>query len=366
MDKLEITSIITNHINNVLLSITNLPTQNLNSKGQDIVSSITNRLFLRRYRKYATTEDVKNFVINKLENIVNRELDIIFVPSFGGYKHWWTETYPACDWAEVINIKYVLEYLSPIMKTYTKGKVKICYESEEVILSELNNVPQKGLDIYTKTFRDILEFYNTLLDDSTLSLILAREQYQELGYTKEDLLNRINEVFSQYEEKFNAYDIEDQNRRIRKVETNFNLQGGLLDDSLDYTHYSKEEKYELYKKSRILNEAFLDIDYEFRGQQFFENESVIPLLFSFGLGPGGENWPHIGSCASSMVDFWAGMGIFVIEEKKDGYKVIERIISKSQYDLIKNKLIKIEVNTPLNKIHHNFSYAYVYLGELNF
>lgn len=337
----------------------------LNGISKDIISpaeqkeKFLDRIFLRRYRKYATTQDVRNFVDSRLSGIIDKKLPMTFVPSFGGYKHWWSPTYPATDWAEVFNIKYMLEFLSPIYNSYTDNVVSISYESEEVILAELNNIPQKGLDIYTETFREVLSVFQGIVGiRPKLSLVLAREQYEDVGYSKDKLLARIGEMLPDYEKRFESYDEEDKERRIKKVKTNFRLDG-----VIDYTHCSEKEIYELYKHSRILNEAFLDADYEVRGESFFDDESTIPLLFTFGLGPGGEAWPHIGSSSSSMVDFWAGMGIL---EKRENGKIIPRIISKTQYDTIKDKLIKVPVKSKLTGINANYDYIFVYDGTLLF
>lgn len=126
---------------------------------------------------------------------------------------------------------------------------------------------------------------------------------------------------------------------------------------------SDDEKQELYRKSRILNEAFLDADYEVRGSDFFDKPTNIPLLFSFGLGPGGEAWLHIGSCKSSMTDFWAGMGI--LEVRADG-RIIERIVSRSQFEGIKNAVRKIQIQTPISNICDSLRWIYVYEGTLGF
>ena len=317
------------------------------------------RLFLRRFRKYATTQDVRDFVKMKLNGIIDNKLLMRFVPSFGGYKHWWSPTYPKTDWAEVFNVKFLLEYLAPIYNSYSQNDVCITYESEEVILAELNNIPQEGLDEYTKTFREVLNIFQSIVGNTPkLSLVLAREQYLEAGYSKEWLLKRIKEMMPDYYARFDSYDIEDQKRRIAKVKTNFKIDG-----VVDYTNATTEEINALYKRSRVLNETFLDADYEIRGEAFFDNPSTIPLLFTFGLGPGGEAWPHIGSSSSSMVDFWAGMGII---EKRENGAIVPRIISRSQYEIIKDSLIQVPVESVLTGTNPNYDYIWVYEGTLIF
>lgn len=341
--------IVNDYINNKLLKVNNLPTE--------LNGTMIDRLFAKKFRKYSIAPDVKVYVSEKLENILKKKLPLTFVPSFGGYKHWWCPTYPTIDWAEIFNMKFMLEYLSPIYSNYKDNKTTIEYESEEIILSELNNVPQSGLDEYTRTFRLACDYFNSLLNNKVeLRLSLAREQYKDYNFDKQKLLNRINEMLPEYAERFESYDEEDKQRRIQKARTNFKLDG-----VVDYTNLSDKEKEELYKQSRILNETFLDADFEVRGNDFFEKENNIPLLFSFGLGPGGEAWLHIGSSHSSMTDFWAGTGI--LELREDG-TIVERILSRNQYENIKNDLIDVKIESPISNICKSLTHIKVFNGTL--
>ena len=341
--------IVNDYINNKLLQVKDL--------SSELNGTMIDRLFAKKFRKYSIAPDVKTYVSEKLENIIQNKLPLTFVPSFGGYKHWWCPTYPTIDWAEIFNMKFMLEYLCPIYSNYTDNSTTIEYESEEIILSELNNVPQSGLDEYTRTFRLACEYFNGLLNNKVeLKLSLAREQYKDYNFDKQKLLNRINEMLPEYAARFESYDEEDKQRRIQKARTNFKLDG-----VVDYSGLSDEEKEEIYKQSRILNETFLDADFEVRGNDFFEKENNIPLLFSFGLGPGGEAWLHIGSSHSSMTDFWAGTGI--LELREDG-SIVERILSRKQYESIEDELIDVEVESPISNICNSLSYIKVYKGTL--
>lgn len=348
---MSLNEVINEYINTKLLNINNLPTE--------LNGTMIDRLFAKKFRKYAIDPEVKVNVSEKLNNIINKKLPLTFVPSFGGYKHWWSPTYPTIDWAEIFNMKFMLEYLSPIFNNYKDNKTTIEYESEEIILSELNNVPQSGLDEYTKTFREACEFFNKKLNGKAkLKLSLAREQYKDYNFDKQKLLNRIQEMLPEYTQRFESYDEEDKARRIKKAETNFKIDG-----VTDYSSYTEQQKQLLYKQSRIFNEAFLDADYEVRGNAFFEKETNIPLLFSFGLGPGGEAWLHIGSSKSSMTDFWAGTGIL---ELRNNGEIVERILSRKQFEQIKDNLIKVEVDSPISKICEPLTFIYVYQGNLCF
>lgn len=347
---MDIKSLVNEYINNQLLNFKNLSTE-LNGKMID-------RLFAKKFRKYSIDPQVRVDVEKKLNNIIDKKLPLTFVPSFGGYKHWWSPTYPTIDWAEIFNMKFMIEYLAPICVNYVGNKSTIEYESEEIILSELNNVPQSGLDEYTKTFRQALKFFNKNQQIVEMKLSLAREQYKEYNFNKQKLLARIEEMLPDYTARFENYEPEDKAQRIQKARTNFKING-----VVDYSNLTSDEKEELYKKSRILNEAFLDADYEVRGNDFFEKENNIPLLFSFGLGPGGEAWLHIGSSKSSMTDFWAGIGILEIRENG---QIIERILSRSQFENIKDKLKRVDVQSLISNICEPLTYIYVYEGQLNF
>lgn len=347
---------INDYVNNELLTLNGISDKLIDQSQQK--EKFLERIFIRRYRKYATTQEVRNFVKERLDCIIDQKLPMRFVPSFGGYKHWWSPTYPATDWAEIFNIKFILEYLAPIYNSYKENIVSITYESEEVILAELNNIPQEGLDAYTESFRKILGVFQSIVGTTPqLSLVLAREQYAEKGLTKDMLLKRIDEMMPDYFKKFDSYNEDDKHCRIEKVKTNFKLDG-----VKDYTYLDEKDMYNLYRYSRVLNETFLDADYEFRSE-FFEDKSTIPLLFSFGLGPGGEAWPHIGSSSSSMVDFWAGMGIL---EKRSNGTIVPRIVSRSQFNIIEKSLIKVPIKSKLSGINENYDYIYVYNGTLIF
>lgn len=125
---------------------------------------------------------------------------------------------------------------------------------------------------------------------------------------------------------------------------------------------SDQEKLDFIKESRILDESFLEADFELRDAFFFQDNRIL-LCFSFGLWSESQETIHIGSCSSSMVDFWSGIGIF--EKRKDTF--VTRIISRKQYGIIKENLEKVYPdNNSLKKIGKNYNEIYVYDGKLNF
>ncbi len=101
------------YLNGNLLNLDNIDTK--------LETKMIERLFAKKFRKYSIDPQVRVDVEAKLNNIIEKKLPLNFVPSFGGYKHWWTPSYPTIDWAEIFNMKFMLEYLSPICASYAGG-----------------------------------------------------------------------------------------------------------------------------------------------------------------------------------------------------------------------------------------------------
>jgi hypothetical protein len=338
---------VNDYLVNNLLSVQNL---SVDKYENDITNNIIDRLFSKKYRKYKIDPSVKEDISKQLDQIIANNQKIIFTPAFGGYKHHWSGSYPYTDWAEIFNLKFLLEYLAPIFNSYEKG-IEIEYESEEVIIEKINNMPQEDINKYTQSWYKLLELFNSKLSDNVkIKYTLAKE-----SYSKEKLFKAMNEKYQEFDELFDTY--EDKDYRLSKASTNIMWNG-----KEDLTNLTEEEKQDYIKKSRVLDEVFLAVDFELR-EAFFFQENRILLCFSFGLCPEGAEALHIGSCASSMVDFWAGIGILEIREGK----IVPRIISKTQFDKIGNDLIKISVDIEeLKQVNSNYDFVYVYNGALNF
>ncbi len=341
---------VNDYINNELLDFNNINTNPL--EGDTLKDGILNRLFSRKWSRKAQFDAAKEYTESKVDTILNNDLEFLFCFCFGGYKHFWTPTYPEPDWAEIFTIKYLIEYVLPIVESQDK-RTKIEFESEEVALTYMNNTPQEGMDKYNKAFKSLIDYINGKVNyPIDLSVVLARDFYD-----KDELLKKMYDYLPEVKARFDALPEEEKEIRLKRAETNIMWNG-----KEDLTNISEEEKNKFIYESRTLNESFLDIDYELRGKEYFEKDNLIPLLGSFGLGAGGEAWLHLASNSSSMVDFWAGMGILEVRENK----IIQKTISKKQFDQIKDQLIKVNLSNDLVNISDNYSWIYVYEGKLPF
>ena len=167
-----------------------------------------------------------------------------------------------------------MEYILPIAETQSKRTI-LEFESEEVVLTYMNNTPQEGMDKYNLAFRKLIDFvHNKNKYPIDLNFVLARDFYD-----KDELLKKMYEYLPEVQQRFNSLPDEEKKIRLRRAETNIMWNG-----KEDLTNISDEERRKFIYDSRTLNESFLDIDYELREKEYFEQENLIPLLGSFGLG----------------------------------------------------------------------------------
>ena len=216
MDELE--QKVNDYINNNLLNFNNFPETSLNK--ENFREEVLKRLYLKKYSKKAQYDAAKEYTEGKLDNILKDNLPFIFCFCFGGYKHFWSPTYPEPDWAEIFTIKYLMEYILPIAKSYDNG-VNLEFESEEVAISEMNNVPREGLDKYNRIFRELLEYINNKTNEPiNLNLVLAKDFYD-----REELLSKMKDYVKEVEDRFEKLDDEEKAIRLRRAETNIKLDG---------------------------------------------------------------------------------------------------------------------------------------------
>lgn len=179
-----------------------------------------------------------------------------------------------------------------------------------------------------------------------------------MSYDENILWELMKQKRIEREKSFENLDMQEKEMRLKTSENNF-----CWDGVIDYTQKSTEEKQKIIYNSRIINETFLDIDSKLRGGSAAGRDNAIPVLFRRGVGANNEICLNVCSCASSTVAFWVGIGILEIREDK----IIPRIISKKQFEKLREKLLKVRVDIEkLTKINENYSYIYIFLGKLNF
>lgn len=323
---------------------------NNTNKDIDIATKIQNLLLSGKYRKYPITNETRDMLKKSIDYILKNDKPFIFVPSFGGYKHSWTPAYPHTDWAELFNIKSFIDYLTPLHYLSEK-RIIVEYLSKDIIVPMMNNIPKEFVDKYINDFKSLIVLANKMQEEIEFEFHSSHEDYE----TKK-LFELMEKEKKSIADKFNKLDIAEQNKKLKKSENNYCWNG-----INNYENITEDEKENIIKESRIINETFLKVDSQLRGGSTIGRKNAIPIVFRKGVGACNEICLNLCSCPSSTVAFWVGIGILEIRDTK----IIPRIISKLQYEVLKDKLIKVPVNIKeLSSINKNYEYIYVHIGEI--
>lgn len=310
---------------------------------------ISAKLVANKFRKATLSDITRQDIYQKVTSSVIKKEPIYLIICFGGYKHYWNISHPKVDWAEFFNLRFMMEYISPLLAVYEPGVI-IEYEAEDYLLPLMNNYPEKSIELYTESFKNLLKIIEKYLPSNLLiRYVRAKDQY-DVNLLKA----KLDQVMEKKKDHLESLPIAVKEKILLKTENNIMWEG-----KIDHTNLSKEEKKAIIIKSRCMNEAFLEIDYEIRKHYFIGNNH-ISIVLSWGMSSDNiEHWLTLGSTYSSSVDFWIGRG--VLEEYNN--KFVPRIVSHTQYENIQQYLNKIEVNI-FSLV--NFNNIEIYKGKLVF
>lgn len=115
------------------------------------------RLLSAKFSGSKQSDLMISLTLDKLIYSFENKKPIIFIFGFGGYKNNNSPSYPEVDYSELFHMKYMTEFLWPIITTYKYGVI-FEYESEEISI-QFNNVPQETTDRYTVTFKNLLNYF---------------------------------------------------------------------------------------------------------------------------------------------------------------------------------------------------------------
>lgn len=274
----------------------------------EMVDAIIKFLFSKKFRKFSIPE--KNRVIIQTaikKNIANKEPIKISWP-FGGYKLWHLEESPEVDWAELFSIIYFIRWLKPVCAIYPYGVV-FTFWFDEVIINQLNNIPQSDLDEYRKSFENLLTFIHPWLHKNMqFEIFLERMQY-ESNEAFQTGLNEEMEKLAKARSK-NPKPLSDKERR--SIEMNVKLIPEQAKDlfwreKVDLMHYAY---YNLQEKQNRVRSSYTT-----------DNITAFTTFFEPNVIP-------IGTTKTSIAKFWVGVGAL----QRRGNSFIETILSPSQLE----------------------------------
>lgn len=239
---------------------------------------------------------------------------------FGGYKLWRLEESPEVDWAELFAIIYFVRWLKPVCAMYPKGVI-FTFWFDEVVIGQLNNIPQADIDAYQTSFKELLAFVEPWLPENmNFEIFLERWQYESDEAFQRALIvamDKLREVRAANPQPLTA-------EAIRSIEMNVKLTPEQAMDpewreKVDLKHYAY---YNLQESKNTVRPSYTTA-----------NITAFTVFFEPNVIP-------IGSVKTSIVRFWVGVGAL----KKRGDEFIEEILSISQIEKVKWTWEPIEIN----------------------
>ncbi len=333
---------------NLILKLKNKIDEVTSSEDKNQILNYLSRLLSAKYSGSKQSDSMISLTLDKLIYSFKNKKPIIFIFGFGGYKNYHSPSFPEVDYSELFHMKYMTEFLFPIITTYKYGVI-LEYESEEISI-QFNNVPQETTNKYTVSFRKLLEYFIKKIEEQNdiklnYKLVMAREMYNP-----EDLYKKMQEYYPSMQKQFDNLTQKEQKIWFKRAKTNF-----LINGTEDFSHLTELELNNKIIEARINNECFLAADYDLR-MDFWERSNAISLFGTWGKTPCAsptDSGLHLKSTRASNTDFWIGTGIFKLDEKD---KIIqELILSHTQYQDKKNEINYLKSkDSELKHISSNF------------
>jgi len=272
----------------------------------EIAEAVLKALMSKKFRKFSIPKHSQEIIRTAIEkNVANKEPIKISWP-FGGYKLWRLEEAPESDWAELFTIMYIVRWLGPVCALYPKG-IEFTFWVDEVVISQMNNIPQADLDAYQKSFAELLDFIKPWLPPNLrFEVFLERSQYEsdeafKVGLAAEmDTLAQVRAA--------NPQALSEAARH--SIEMNVNVT-------------PEQEKDPLWReKVDVIHCAYYNLqEKQTRVRPSYTAENIV--AFSTFFEP---NVIPIGTTKTSVAKFWVGVGAL----QRRGETFIETILSPSQ------------------------------------
>lgn len=279
---------------------------------------IFKKLNSTKFRAQSTTQDYLQKIEDKITLCINHNLPIHISLPFGATKNPYIDTAPNIDWAEVFNISYLIDYLTPIAKAYKHGIV-LEYISVAVFEEFVNRIPQKDVDKYDAEFTKLVEYFQKCLPDNfkliytKVSDTLSQKEINRLISIKKDELRKtwLKQDKSVVERKlFRA------KRNCLITKKDLNVESLILEAALGHDAFCSEC-------------WTTDLSP-------WDKKYMITLGHNYTSG-----WAiHVRSSEGSSVNFWSGVGVLV----EHGDKFVTTVLSPNQFKNSQKQIANLKIN----------------------
>lgn len=302
--------------------------------GQGEVAFLMSKLMRRNFRR-RVGDDTRLAIEKKIAVNVAEKRPIHFTVPFGGYKHFWNPSHPEPDWAEVLHLRFMIDYVQPLLAVHEPG-VLIEYVSEDLMMPRMDNYPESALDAYSAVFRELIDWYQQLVP-ANLRFDYLRER------ERVDVSGLVAEVEARWQERRPGFDQLSDEDKAREL--NRSSRSIMWDGKRDLTHLTEQERHERIIESRLIELTFFDVDSqpEYMGDYLHEDNHIC-LAFSFGMSRDNDEWGDLTlhTAHGCGVDHWIGRGVI----RETNNRLGGTIISRSQYEAAAGHFVTVDVAEP--------------------
>jgi hypothetical protein len=280
-------------------------------KREPVESRIFRILTRSKFRSASLAKSTTEFIHQHIQTQVNANQPIQLIYAMGGGRGINTHNFPKADWGEYLHLKFLVENIHPIGSIYRPG-VEIKWSLDDYAARILNNYKQEWQEEYIRGFDTLLEYFNHQSRDAITQVRLPTTTwYKSFDELKERLTTNATAKVGTNE----AQDIIAKwgKRAANNFYNKENLTGDALQKAIAF--------------SAFLNIAWLDYDFEVRGEYF---GSGIPIAHFTDF----PDSLYIQTVPGSNVQFWKASGYI---EHKDGiYK--SRLATREVWKQLEAKL----------------------------
>ena len=126
--------------------------------------TILSKIMSKKFRKVKADEDAIKACKTAISYAVKNKKPVKVGTLFGGNKLWRLDEAPEVEWGELFNLIYIARWMKTVASVYEYG-AEFEYYSQDVSIESLNNVPRSETDLYSKTFRELIAWFEQYLPD---------------------------------------------------------------------------------------------------------------------------------------------------------------------------------------------------------
>lgn len=279
-------------------------------KNEGLAEYIFQKVTTSEFRRSKSDVELIADIRAKICGRIEQQSPISFSIPFGGYKHWRTWSYPEPEWAEVFNINYMLRYVSPIAAEYQHG-VAIHYSYGDSVMDTVSNMPLTEAEQYINKVKDIIAFFQARLHKNISVDCVRINDF----YSRAEHLAEFHAHYKDNQENWSKkYSETDRASKLTSARRNLMRRG------VEDLTFLDEKQWE----ERVLASAmWCDAHDSLKLRRAFNKYSQHIQL---GNIKGRRLELHVGSCDTSVHQFWVGVGII----ENHYARLLQRIISQDK------------------------------------